>query len=440
MTVDHRALTPLQKLVLGYLILALLGWALLCLPGTCQPGVKTIDHLFIAASALTTTGLTTVNVADTYTFGGELITLVLFQIGGIGYMSLAGAVLLSGLYATGDGDEMVSEDYSIPEDVSHRRFLYQVLVFTAIAETIGTIVLTLSFSAAGEEQALWKGLYTAVSAFCTAGFSLFPNSLVEYRTDGLVNIMVSLLSLAGSFGFFFFTDILAKIKDRDNPLNLTTLVILRYMFLALILTFLAFFLLDDFLRDLPLIERLMAAAFQSISTVSTTGFSSVPIDKLALGTGLLVMVVMFIGASPSGTGGGIKNTTFVTTLAHAYSVARERDFTSLLGCRLPPKRIHTASSTLVAALIVLMVGSLLLVYIQPADLLPITFEATSALGTVGLSWGLTDELTNSSKYLVILLMFIGRVGALSIFQVFIVQSIISAESSGQQEEDVAVEG
>lgn len=433
-------LTPLRKLIFGYLGLALFGWVILCLPGVNTGGVPGTDHLFVAFSALTTTGLVTVNVAESYTFWGELVTLLLFQIGGIGYMSLAGSFLFSRLYATGDGDDMVDEDYSIPDGMSLLTFVRTVVIFTLVSEAIGATILAFAFSGAGEEEAVWKGIYVAVSGFCTAGFHLFGDSLVAYRSDWIVNATLMSLMLMGSFGFLFVTDVVQRVRDAGHRLNLTTKLIGGIMVVLLILSFLGFYLAGGLPAEVTAEDRVVASLFQTVSTVSTTGFYTVSISNVGLACTSMVIVLMFIGASPSGTGGGIKNTTLATTLAYLWAVIRDRDHTVLFEKRLPSKRVGTATGAFLAGLLFLVVGATAVLFLQDLDTVDGWFEATSALGTVGLSRSVTASLSTANKFVIIALMFCGRIGSLSILISLARPSQYRAPDDGSNgEEDVAVE-
>lgn len=425
-----RGLTPLRKLLLGYLGLIVCGWALLCLPFSSAPSVSVLDHLFTAVTAVTTTGLTTASIANDYTFAGQFVVLLLFQLGGIGYMALAGVFLLSGLYATGEDDEVVDEDYDIPDDVPLGEFIRNVVRFTLLLEFAGAALLSVAFFAAGEEQAVWRAVFMSISAFCTTGLDNLPDGLAPYRADGFVNAVIMLLSLAGSLGFFFLTDLKERFVRPDGKgLNLTSRIIVLYFGGALTLGLFAFWN-DDKLG-------LLAALFHTVSSITTTGFSTVDVGTLGPGLVAVVVPLMFIGAAPSGTGGGIKNTAFVTVVAALWARVREHERVSLLGRGLPDNRVRTAIAVLLAGLLFGVLGSVALVYCFPQDPVAAVFEAVSALGTVGLSRGITAELGAVGQGMLLLLMFVGRVGMLSVLTALFV-----SRDDGEEEEtshdDVAV--
>ncbi|WP_116105093.1 TrkH family potassium uptake protein [Lewinella sp. IMCC34191] len=444
-------LTPLQKLLLGYLFLLLLGCGVLNLE-VCGSGDSTfIDHCFTAASALTTTGLTTLNVADTYKLLGEIVILLLMQVGGLGYMSLAGWLLLESNYGLksredAEEEEMVENDYTVPEGSDHRSFVIKLLWFTLICEAIGSIVLSLAFAAAGESTPVWKGIFTAVSAFCTAGFHLFDNSLHEFTENVPVNLAVMTLSLAGSFGFLFFVDVYDRLRGATNRLGISTRAISLVMAVSLVGVTATLMFYDPYFHTGGQENLgLLAGAFQAVSAVSTTGFSTVPIDRLSPASALLLTIFMFIGASPSGTGGGIKNTTAATAVAYVVAVVRRKRDVVLLGAKLPRRRIHLAVALLIANLVLVMFGGFVLLVRTPdASFAPI-FEVVSALGTVGLSLGTTDTVDAGGKVLLMVLMMLGRLGTLSVIMALLGYSPNTREErddgDGQsQDSDIAIEG
>ncbi|WP_157974290.1 TrkH family potassium uptake protein [Lewinella sp. IMCC34183] len=440
--------TPLQKLLIGYFVLLAVGCGALSLNICTSQSLSWLDSCFTATSALTTTGLTTLNVADTYSFTGQVVILLLIQVGGLGYMSLAGWLLMDSPYGVKSPDreeaEMVENDYTVPEGSDHRTFLIKLLWFTVACELIGGIVLSFAFSAHGESMPVWKGIFIAVSAFCTAGFHLFTDSLQGFTDSVAVNVTVSLLSLAGSFGFLFFVDVYDRLRGTTERLGITTRVILLVMSVSLVGVTATLLLYDPYFRGGGRWQQdLMAGAFQAVSTISTTGFSTVPIDRLSAASYLLLTVFMFIGASPSGTGGGIKNTTAATGVAYVVSVVRRRRDVVLLGARLTQQRVHLAVALLIANLIAVVTAGFVLLVRTPDDSLAPIFEVVSALGTVGLSLGTTGEVGPSGKVLLMVLMILGRLGTLSVIMAVFGHSPQSGEVADPgdgQDGDIAIEG
>lgn len=415
-------LAPHQQLVLGFAFYALTGALLLSLPAAQVSPVSFIDNLFGATSAVSTTGLATVATGPSYTPLGQAIHLVLFQIGGIGYMTLTSFILLArGRALSAPRLGVLEAGFALPRYFRIDRFITHVVVFTAIAQGIGALVLWHAFARAGVENALWAAVFHAVSAFATAGFSLYPNSLEPFALDPLINITVGLLCYLGAIGFIVVQDVYYSIRFREHMITFTSRVILFMTGIIFVLGTALFYLIEPSVQRLPAAQRVMVSAFQVMTASTTAGFNTVPIGPLGLAALWLIVIVMLIGASPSGTGGGIKTTGVSALFACVVSVVRGRQAVSLLGNEIPLPRLISAAATAAFYLLVLALGVLALA-ISEADgptahlekFLPIIFEAASALGTVGLSMGATTDLSTAGKLIVIALMFLGRVGPLTI--------------------------
>lgn len=409
-----NGLSAVTRLALGYLLLILLGWALLCLPAFQAGEATTSDHLFTAASALTTTGLSTVPIGSAYAFAGQLVTLVLLQIGGIGYMSVIGLFLIGRHYRGGEEEDMVQQDYELPDRTGYYGFLLNIIRFTVAAELLGAVALYFAFRSAEVDLPAWNAIYVSVSAFCTAGLQLFDNGLTDFRSNWSINLIVSLLSLCGAFGFLFFTDLRDRVLGRSSRLKFTSQLMLRYLLVAITATIAVFFFLEPTVSSLTGTERFYAAVFQAVSVISTTGFYTVDLGGFVSGSLVLTLFLMYVGGSPSGTGGGIKNTVFLTTLKAAWDRIRQREDVYIMGKRLPKQRVIEADTVALSSLGLLMGLMTILAYLQPGDFAAVAFEATSAIGTVGLSRGLTSELGLAGKLLICLLMFAGRIGTVSL--------------------------
>lgn len=468
--VQARRVHPVKLLMLGYLSYVLFGWALLCLPITQTEDAGVLDHLFIATSAVSTTGLVTVNPPTTYTFVGELVILGLIQLGGIGYMTFGSFVVLASrqkLSAWREG--MTRSAFVLPEGFKPASFVRNVVVFTLIVETIGAALLFWAFAGAGvaDREAAggiggsfsgmahvaWQAIFHSVSAFCTAGFSMFPNSLESYPDHVGINAIISFLSLAGAIGFIVMSDVFWTATGRRKHVTLTTRIILLFTAWIIVLGAALLFLADPALRELPGEERLLVAWFQSMTAATTVGFNTYPIGSLGLASVLLMYMLMIVGASPAGTGGGLKSTSLSAVYATVRSTLRGDTEVTFCGRRIPRDRLHTAYSALGFYVLVLVVGGylLLLTESRPAaeaalngqtwpfeDLL---FEVASALGTVGLSRGVTGDLTDLGKLVVIFLMFIGRLGPLTFGLVLFAQAPRTRPSEPDRptvEEDVAI--
>ena len=210
-----NSLDPLQILIYGYLAILLIGFGGLCLPFMQTQSVTAIDNLFTATSALSTTGLATLSVAESYNFGGQLIILLLIQIGGLGYMSLGSfIVLLRRRRLSKRSSELIQYDFSLPENFSVFSFIQNLVLFTFAIELLGALLLMAIFWYNGESNVVWSGIFHSISAFCTAGFSLFSNGFEGYAGNFYLNAVISVLAIAGALGFIVFTDFYQRLSGR----------------------------------------------------------------------------------------------------------------------------------------------------------------------------------------------------------------------------------
>jgi trk/ktr system potassium uptake protein len=410
-----KVLKPAQFLTLGFLSYVVLGVLLLSLPAAQEQPVMLLDNLFNVTSAVSTTGLTTINVADHYTFVGEFVLLGLFQLGGIGYMTVSSFILLARGRALSDSRiGILKTEFALPEGLEIGSFIRDIVVFTMIIEIVGAALLYSEFSAAGVRDPLWSAVFHCVSAFATAGFSLNANSLEDFRGNGIVCTTIGSLSYLGAIGFIVIQDAWRAVRSKAYQITFTSKVILGITaFIFLSGTPLLYFG-DASMLALPPLERFYAAAFQIMTASTTAGFNTVPISKLSSASLTLIMVAMIIGASPCGTGGGIKTTSLSSLWAVMISTLRNRPRITFWLHEIPLARVLTAVAAASMYLTCLAGGVFLLCLVEYHSFVAIVFEAASALGTVGLSMGITGELTAMGKLLVTLLMFVGRVGPLTI--------------------------
>jgi trk system potassium uptake protein TrkH len=325
-------LRPAQQLVLGFASYVLIGTLLLMLPASTKAEVHPLDHLFNVTSAVSTTGLTTVSVADDYSRLGQWVLLILFQLGGIGYMTVSSLIILArGGKLSAGRLGVLRAGFALPHYFVPQRFLRHVAVFTIAVEAVGTLVLWWRFSVAGVQDPLWSAFFHTVSAFATAGFSLNNNSLESFRGDWIVNLTVSTLCYLGAIGFIVVQDVWYSIKLRERMLTLTSKVILTMTAAIFLVGTVLLFFIEPSVRTLPFGERVLVSAFQVMTASSTAGFNTVPIGGLTAATLVIISVAMLIGASPSGTGGGVKTTSVSALLGNLISILRSRDRVVWLG-------------------------------------------------------------------------------------------------------------
>lgn len=432
--------SPQQNLFYGFLTYILVGFVLLCLPWLQKTAVPFLDHLFIATSAVSTTGLVTVSVFDTYNIGGQFVVMLLFQLGGIGYLTFTTFMLLSTTRKiTRWHTEILNSEFTLPVTIKIKDFLRSVILFTAVMEVIGTALFFIAFKMEGmpNGEAFWNALFHSVSAFCTAGFSLFNSGFTEYVDNGFINFIISFLAIAGSLGFIVVTDFVLWFKNREHSLSFTTKIILVGFLILLGFGFGFFYFYEPTIKGLEGLPRVYAAFFQAMTAMTTVGFNTVDFGTFAMPMLVATVFLMYVGASPSGTAGGMKITTLTAVLSIMKSRLRGSERITFFGRTVPFERLYIATSSFIFYTSLIFLGVFVLTFSEEIDLERIIFEVASALGTVGLSMGITGDLSTVGKITIILLMFIGRLGVLT-FGLAIWSKSISEEEPEAPEEDIAV--
>lgn len=431
-------LDSIRLLLLGYTSYIVLGWLVLWLPICHQTsGLKSLDHLFMATSAVSTTGLTTISTADSYNFLGELVLLLLIQFGGLGYMTLSSFTMLALVGQLSPlRQRMSSTSLSLPQGFEVRAFLRVIVGFTLVIEILGALALYPVFVRHAAPQPVWQAVFHSVSAFCTAGFGLFNDSFESYRDDVWLNVVITVLSYLGAIGFIVMHDLWKSLRHLKPHVTLTSKVILAGTVWISLLGTVLFALDEPSVKTLPATQRWMASLFQVMTASTTVGFNTIPIGGLSASSMFLLTVVMIIGASPSGTGGGLKTTTFTALWAAMMGVARRRDKTTFLGREIPEHRMRAAVATMMFYVLTLAAGIYALALVEKAPLPDQMFECASALGTVGLSRGITASLTPLGKAIIIALMFLGRVGPVVLGMAVFRRA--AAQDAPSLKEDVAV--
>lgn len=431
---------PVRLVVLGYASYVLLGWGALCLPWAQRgAGGSWLDHLFTATSAVSTTGLVTVSVADAYSGFGQAVIALLIQLGGIGYMTAGSFTVLAVSGELSPFRRRVGETaLSLPQGFDVAHFLRVIVGFTLAIEALGAWVLYPRFVAHGAPHAWWQAVFHSISAFCTAGFGLYNDSLESFRGDVAMNLIVIVLSYLGAIGFIVLADVWRTRRHLKVSITLTSKVILASTFWISVVGTVLFALDEPTVRALPAGERWMASWFQVMTASTTVGFDTVPIGGLSASSLFLLTVVMIIGASPSGTGGGLKTTRFTALWAVMMGVIRRRERTTFLGREIPSARLRAATANLLFYALTLAAGVYALAWLEQAPLPDLCFEAASALGTVGLSRGITATISHAGQGVLIVLMFVGRAGPVALATAFFLPPGADREPRGARREDVAV--
>lgn len=407
------AFSPASLILLGFSLLILIGTMFLSLPFSVAPGnaIRFIDALFTATSAVCVTGLIVVDTATFFSIWGQIVILVLIQFGGLGYMTVATLLALALRRRIEYRDRLAIRDsfgLDVPGGVV--RFVLDVLRYALFVEGTGALLLFMAFTRYFPPQrALFAAIFHAVSAFCNAGFSVFSTSLEKFVLDPLVNLPVIGLIMIGGIGFI----VIREIIEHRRIGTLHARVVLRTTFFLILLGTLIVLLLEhknpSTLGPLPGWGKVMAALFQAV-TPRTAGFNTVPTLSLYPASALFVMFLMFVGASPGGTGGGVKTTTLALLLALVRSVLKGQEDVSLLHRRVTRVVVRRALVIFLLAFGLVFFSSFALFATQKGDPLNLAFEVVSAFGTVGLSRGVTANLSEFGKAVIIVTMFLGRVG------------------------------
>ncbi|HPG00172.1 MAG TPA: potassium transporter TrkG [Kiritimatiellia bacterium] len=410
-----HSLHPVRLVALGYLSYVVVGWVLLALPFSHATGaVSSLDALFTSTSAVSTTGLATVSTGHDYNTLGQIIILILIQLGGIGYMTFGSFVVLSRSAVLSERRQQIGKTvFSMPEDFRIDKFIRSVIAFTVITEAAGAVALFFAFSSAGISNPAWSAVFHSVSAFCTAGFGLYDDSFERLRGNVSVNLIIGILSYLGAVGFIVFVDGWRRFIGKTTRLTLTSRIILVTTGWLSLGAVALFFVAEPTIQALPPYERLVAACFQVMTSITTVGFNTIPIGNLSQASLLLIILLMVIGASPAGTGGGLKTTTFTALFGIIRSSILGREKVTFWNREIPEERIRVAIASLGFYAGSLILGCYLLALTESVPFEGLLFESASALGTVGLSTGITAQLTPIGKLILIGLMFIGRLGPLA---------------------------
>ncbi len=417
---------PATIIASSFLAAILLGSLLLCLPiATTSGDISFIDALFTATSATCVTGLVVVDTGSYFTTFGQFVILALIQLGGLGIMTLSSFfVVLLGKKLSMRNKIVVQDALDYYDVNTLSRLLKTILLLTAGIELMGALPLFFRWQPEmGTVKAIYYAVFHAVSAFCNAGFTLFPNSLIPFREEITVNLVIALLIILGGIGFVVLLDLRryleAKRKSKGYcALSMQTKVILSSTAILILVGMVSVLLLEwnNTLQPLSLPAKLLASFFASVTT-RTAGFNTLPTGLMNISTLMVFILLMFIGASPGSTGGGVKTTTLAIFLASMRAMISGKERVSLFKRTIPRKEIRNAIIIigLSSLLVVLSLLALLIIEGSSAkDMLHAMFEVTSAFGTVGLSTGLTPQLSPWGRLLITAVMFIGRTGPLTL--------------------------
>lgn len=410
---------PARIFLVSFLLLILVGTILLMLPlSAASKNLSFIDALFTSTSSVCVTGLSTVDTPSELSTFGQVVMMVLVQLGGLGLMTFTTFFLfLSGKKPSLMEQVVVEQNLAFSRAITPRRYLRDILLFTFIIEALGTFFVYIS-SFTTSSNRFFVSLFHSVSAFNNAGFSLFPRNIESFRHSYLLNFTIMILIVVGGLGFTVHREIWKILRGDLKRLSLHSRTVLSTTAALIFGGALIFYFSEarNTLEGLSWCEGMVDSLFQSI-TARTAGFNSLPIVSIRPFTGFFLILLMFIGASPGSTGGGIKTTTFSLLLLSMKRKFLGKNSVQLFGRNVDSDSTERAQTVFLFSIVVVLLSFSLLLLIEEEkfSFLSLLFETVSALGTVGLSYGITAALEGWSKLILVVVMVIGRVGILNFF-------------------------
>ena len=418
------SLSTTQIIMLSFLIVILVGSLLLSLPVSAANGeaVPYLDALFTATTATCVTGLVTVPTVTTWSVFGQIVILILIQVGGLGVITIMSAVMILLHRRMGIGDRLLLQDaFNLNSLFGIVRFVKRVLLGTFLVEGVGALLYMTVFVPEFGARGIWISVFTSISAFCNAGIDIIAeNSLCDYATNPVINIVTSLLIILSGIGYIVWWDVmgLSGRKRRGfrnlslhSKIAITTTLIL--IFGGGILIFLFEYNNPLTIGELPVFDKIQVSLFQSVTT-RTAGFATVPQQNLTNTTSILCLLLMFIGGSPVGTAGGIKTVTFAVLVVSALATIQNKQEVSLFNRNISKQTVNKAVAVAMMSFAIMFTSTILLSAVTDADVLDVFFETVSATATVGLTRDLTPYLNSAGKAIIIGTMYLGRVGPISL--------------------------
>lgn len=426
-----RKTTTTGIIMLGFLIGALLGALLLTLPISARPGqsIGFLDALFVSTSSICVTGLSTVNIGQTFSAFGQVVLLLLIQFGGLGIVTFTTMVLWMFRRRITLSDRMLIQSaYNLDTLSGLVRLTMRILKVTLCLEGLGAVGYAIVFIPEYGYRGIWYSIFHAVSAFCNAGIDLLGgNSFCGYRDNVIMNLTTVFLIIVSGLGFPVYWEVARVLRPRRSDgrygrkMNLQAKIVLTAT-LALILAGAALTLLFEYdnpatLGPLGWPRKALAALFQSV-TLRTAGFATIPQESFRPASCLAYLVLMFIGGSPAGTAGGVKTVTIVMLIASMLANIKGKKDVTVMNRKIADEAIRRCVAIVTFSFSVLMALTVALLAVQRSDFLDTLYEMTSAIATVGLSRGLTGALSPAGKLIVTLTMYLGRIGPITLALVF----------------------
>lgn len=411
---------PYTYIMLSFALVILTGSILLFLPVSREMNaapISYLDALFTATSAVCVTGLTVFDIGTTLSPFGQIVLLLIIQIGGLGLMTF------TAFFTIITGEKMtLSSQFTMQNAVSSdristlARFISSIILSTLIIELAGALVLLYSFSKVLPlDRAVYYSVFHSISAFCNAGFSPLPDNLMRFRADPVVNIGIMSLIILGGIGFGVIVNVVRRFSGKDKRLFLHSKIVLTTTFILISAGALVIWILekDNLFKGLGFSETFLSSLFASV-TARTAGFNTVNYGVMRDSTLFFTIILMFIGASPGSTGGGVKTTSFVVMVLNIFNILRDKLVVTAFRREIPFEIIRKATVIILISLAWVVTAVLVVSVIESKPFIKLLFETVSAFGTVGLSTGITAELSPASKTMIMITMFLGRLGPITL--------------------------
>lgn len=435
MSSPRKNFNPSKTLIKLFLIVITVGTLLLKIPAATVQPISLVDAMFTATSAVCVTGLTVKETGTYFTVFGQIIILVLIQIGALGYMALASLiVILLGKGISIKGRLLIQQQLSGTRTIRLSKYVFRILLVTLSMEFFGAVILALRMNKLFDSfiKSVYFGIFHSISAFCNAGFDIFPGniSLSLLRNDPVSIICITLLIIVGGIGYYVIDDIIVFFKssvkkDRKSKISVHSKIVLTTTLILIILGTVVFFISESnnpaTLKNMSFLEKCMVSFFQSV-TPRTAGFSIIDTSNLINFSIIFTILLMFIGASPGGTGGGIKTTTIALIFANIKSSIKEEQDVSMFERRLKDSTLRKSVTLFTIAISFIALIVLVITAIENIYIKDILFEVVSAFSTVGLSTGITEGLGKLSKIFIIITMIFGRIGPLTVLSAVFVKN------------------
>lgn len=448
---QYFSISTTHIILIGFLTVILMGSLLLSLPISSASGNTTpfLDALFTATTSTCVTGLVVTPTVSSWSIFGQAVILVLIQVGGLGVITVMSTFMILIHKKIGLSDRLLLQDaFNLNSLSGLVRFVKKVVVGTLVIEAVGAILYMSVFIPDFGAKGIWISVFTSISAFCNAGIDIISeDSLCSYALNPIINTVTCGLIVLGGIGYIVWWDVIRVLKQKRYKkihfLKSLTLHSKIAITLTLVLIFVGAILIFIFennnpqtLKNYTLWQKIEVSLFQSVTT-RTAGFATVPQENLTTASSLVCLLLMFIGGSPVGTAGGIKTVTFAVLIASAFASICNKDDVEIFGRRLTKQAVGKAIAVTCMSFIIMFVSTVLLSATTNADALDIVYETASATATVGLTRNLTASLTDIGKFVIIITMYLGRVGPISLAVAF-KQSTDNQNIVRNPEEEISV--